>query len=150
MEKPKFNVRVYGILINNHQEVLLSDEEEQGKQFIKFPGGGLEYGEGLIEGLKREFIEECDLPIEILKHFYTTDFFIESAFGGGQLLSIYYLVKPLQEINFKISKHEYNFESQTGSSKQSFRFVPLEALINESVTFPIDQHVVKLLKSNYL
>nr|MBC7612099.1 NUDIX domain-containing protein [Pseudopedobacter sp.] len=150
MERPKFNVRVYGILINNHQEVLLSDEEEHGKQFIKFPGGGLEFGEGLINGLKREFIEECDLSIEILKHFYTTDFFIESAFGGGQLISIYYLVKPLQEINFKISKNEYDFEGQTSSSKQCFRFVPLEVLQNESVTFPVDQHVVKLLKSNYL
>ncbi|MBU0696538.1 MAG: NUDIX domain-containing protein [Bacteroidetes bacterium] len=150
MERPKFNVRVYGILINDRQEVLLSDEEEHGKQFIKFPGGGLELGEGLIDGLKREFIEECDLSIEILKHFYTTDFFIESAFGGGQLISIYYLVKPLQEINFKISKYEYDFGGQTGSSKQCFRFVPLEALQNESVTFPVDQHVVKLLKSNYL
>jgi ADP-ribose pyrophosphatase YjhB (NUDIX family) len=150
MDKPKFNVRVYGMLINDRQEILLSDEEEQGNQFIKFPGGGLEYGEGLIDGLKREFIEECNLPIEILTHFYTTDFFIESVFGGGQLLSIYYLIKPLQEINFKISKHEYDFEGQTGLSKQCFRFVPLKTLKKDSVTYPVDQHVVELLKNQYL
>ena len=110
MENKHFNIRVYGLLINEQNEILLSDEEEQGIQFIKFPGGGLEYGEGLIEALKREFIEECNLKIEIIKHFYTTDYFIQSAFGnGGQLVSIYYLVKPLQEINFKIASREYDF-----------------------------------------
>ncbi len=150
MVRSKFNVRVYGLLINDRQEILLSDEEEHGKRFIKFPGGGLEYGEGLIEGLKREFIEECNLSIEILSHFYTTDFYIESAFGGGQLLSIYYLVKPVKEINFKISTHEYDFEGQTGSSKQCFRYVPLSELKKNSVTFPVDQHVVELLKIKYL
>ena len=30
---------------------------------------------GLIEALKREFMEECNAEIEIIKHFYTTDFF---------------------------------------------------------------------------
>ncbi len=150
MDRTRFNVRVYGILINDHQEVLLSDEEEKGSQFVKFPGGGLEYGEGLIEGLKREFLEECNLPIEILSHFYTTDFFVESVFGGGQLLSIYYLVKPLQALNFKIGKHEYDFEGQTGLSKQCFRFVHLKSLEKDLVTYTVDQHVVGLLKDQYL
>ncbi|HEY0897744.1 MAG TPA: NUDIX hydrolase, partial [Sphingobacteriaceae bacterium] len=48
-----FNVRVYGLLINHRQEILISDEEEYGVRFTKFPGGGLEYGEGLLDGLKR-------------------------------------------------------------------------------------------------
>ncbi|MBC7655528.1 MAG: NUDIX domain-containing protein [Oligoflexus sp.] len=146
MDNKHFNIRVYGLLINDKNEILLSDEEEQGVKFIKFPGGGLEYGEGLIDALKREFIEECDLKIEIIKHFYTTDFFIESAFGnGGQLISIYYLVKPLQEINFKITSREYDFEDQLGESKQCFRFVPLASLEEQNVTFPVDKYVVELL-----
>jgi len=45
---PRFNVRVYGLLINDRNEILISDEQEYGMQFSKFPGGGLEYGEGLI------------------------------------------------------------------------------------------------------
>jgi len=48
----QFNVRVYGLLINDRQEILISDEQEYGIQFTKFPGGGLEYGEGLTDGLK--------------------------------------------------------------------------------------------------
>ena len=58
-----FNVRVYGLLINEFDQVLLSDEEESGFRFSKFPGGGLEYGEGLIDGLKREFMEELGIEV---------------------------------------------------------------------------------------
>ncbi|HEY1007169.1 MAG TPA: NUDIX domain-containing protein, partial [Sphingobacteriaceae bacterium] len=76
-----FNVRVYGLLINDGREILLSDEEEYGVRFTKFPGGGLEYGEGLREGLRREFMEECLAEVEVLDHFYTTDFYIKSAFN---------------------------------------------------------------------
>ena len=63
-----FNVRVYGLLINERNEILLSDEQEHGFRFVKFPGGGLECGEGLIDGLKREFMEECFAEIEVTGH----------------------------------------------------------------------------------
>ena len=76
----KFNVRVYGILITEEGDLLLSDEYDFGFPHTKFPGGGLEYGEGTRECLMREFIEECNLKIEVLDHFYTTDFFQKSAF----------------------------------------------------------------------
>lgn len=73
----KFNIRVYGI-IQVDSFLLVSDEKFNGITITKFIGGGLEYGEGLIDCLKREFIEELGIEIEILKHFYTTDFFVES------------------------------------------------------------------------
>ena len=57
----KFNLRVYGILINKNNEVLLSSELRFEKPMIKFPGGGLEFGEGLVDCLKREFQEECGI-----------------------------------------------------------------------------------------
>jgi 8-oxo-dGTP diphosphatase len=150
MNKKHFNIRVYGLLINEKQEILLSDEEEFGKRFIKFPGGGLEFGEGLIEGLKREFIEECNLSITVENHFYTTDFFIESIFGGGQLISIYYFVKPNHDIDFKIADFEFDFLGQEMNTKQSFRFIPIKDLEEKHVTFKVDKHVVNLLKQKYL
>jgi ADP-ribose pyrophosphatase YjhB (NUDIX family) len=88
-----FNVRVYGLLINADNEILISDEQEYGMRFTKFPGGGLEHGEGLIDGLKREFIEECGAEVEVTDHFYTTDFYVKSAFNDSQVISVYYLVK---------------------------------------------------------
>lgn len=142
-----FNVRVYGLLINEKKQVLITDEELKGYRFTKFPGGGLELGEGTIEGLKREFIEECNLEIEDINHFYTTDFFVKSLFSDEQLLSIYYLVKPVHAFKFQISTQAFDFKNQNGDPKQSFRMVAIDDLTDEDLSFPVDKHVLKMLKS---
>ena len=72
---PNFNIRVYGILLDKNKRVLISDEFIRGNYFTKFPGGGLEFGEGTRDCLKREFKEETGLDVEIKEHIYTTDFF---------------------------------------------------------------------------
>lgn len=144
MNKYPFNVRVYGLLINDKNEVLISDEQEYGIQFTKFPGGGLEAGEGLIDGLKREFIEECNLNIDVTAHFYTTDFFVKSAFNDSQVISIYYKVKNLEPVNLKIKTKVFDFDGE-GDVLQAFRWVKLEELKLEEFPFPTDQYVVKLL-----
>ena len=139
-----FNVRVYGLLINEKNEVLLSDEREYGMDFTKFPGGGVELGEGLIEALKREFIEECNTEIEVLSHFYTTDFYEKSSFNESQVLSIYYLVKSISplRLNFKVSVFDFD-----ELSSQSFRWKKITELQEKDVTFKTDQKVVQLLKT---
>jgi ADP-ribose pyrophosphatase YjhB (NUDIX family) len=143
----QFNLRVYGLLINEQHEILISDEKEYGMQFVKFPGGGLEYGEGLIDGLKREFVEECDVDVEVISHFYTTDFYVKSAFNDSQIISVYYLVNTISPLNLAIKTKPFDFDGQ-GELLQSFRWVKLSTLRPADVTFPIDQHVVKLLTNN--
>lgn len=145
----KFNVRAYGLLINEKDQILLSDEEEYGFRFSKFPGGGLEYGEGLIDALKREFVEECDAEVEVLEHFYTTDFFIKSVFNDSQIISVYYLVKPLSELALNFKDKIFDFDS-TGDILQAFRWKKIPELIMEDVTFPTDQKVIELLKERWL
>ncbi|HEY4323437.1 MAG TPA: NUDIX domain-containing protein [Mucilaginibacter sp.] len=140
----QFNVRVYGLLINNNDEVLISDEQEYGMRFTKFPGGGLEFGEGLIDGLKREFIEECNAGIEILSHFYTTDFFVKSAFNESQVISVYYKVGNLNDLNLPIKTIAFNFDGE-GDVLQAFRWLKIADLNPDDFLFPTDQHVVKLL-----
>jgi 8-oxo-dGTP diphosphatase len=140
----QFNVRVYGLLINDNNEILISDEQEYGMRFTKFPGGGLEYGEGLIEGLKREFVEECNAEIEVISHFYTTDFFVKSAFNDSQVISIYYKVKNLNNLDLTIKTLVFDFDGE-GDVLQSFRWVKLTDLRPDDFLFPTDQHVVKLL-----
>ena len=142
-----FNVRVYGLLINEHNEILITDEQEFGMRFTKFPGGGLEYGEGLIDGLKREFVEECNVEIEVLRHFYTTDFYIKSAFNESQMISVYYMVKNITPLNLAFKTIAFDFDGE-GDVLQSFRWVNMADIHSEDVTFPIDQHVVKLLINN--
>lgn len=143
-----FNVRVYGLLINESGQILISDEEEYGVQFSKFPGGGLEYGEGLIEGLKREFVEECDVEVDVIEHFYTTDFFCKSAFNESQIISIYYFVKPKNELQLRFKEVIFDFDSQ-GDIKQAFRWKNLSDLNLDDVTFPTDKRVVELLKEKW-
>ena len=139
-----FNVRVYGLLINDDNEILISDEQEYGMRFTKFPGGGLEFGEGLIEGLKREFMEECNVHIEVLNHFYTTDFFVKSAFNNSQVISVYYFVKNKGPLNLPFKTTVFDFDGE-GDVLQSFRWVKLTDLEREDFLFPTDQHVAKLL-----
>ena len=141
-----FNIRVYGLLINAYNEILISDEQEYGMRFTKFPGGGLEFGEGLSYGLKREFVEECNMNVEILSHFYTTDFFVKSAFNDSQVISVYYMVKNTSELNLNIKTTVFDFDGE-GDVLQSFRWVKIANLQIEDFLFPTDQHVVKLLKN---
>ena len=142
-----FNVRVYGLLINAQNELLLSDEFEYSQQFTKFPGGGLELGEGLIDALKREFIEECKAEIEVVSHFYTTDFYEKSSFNDSQVLSIYYLVKAIKPLQMNFKNVVFDFDQDTN---QSFRWVNVNDLKEGDVTFKTDKTVVNLLINKVL
>ncbi|MEH3115685.1 NUDIX domain-containing protein [Pedobacter terrae] len=144
-----FNVRVYGLLINHDIEVLVSDEQEYGIRFSKFPGGGLELGEGLIDGLKREFMEECEAEIEVLSHFYTTDFYEKSSFNDSQVISVYYLVKEKAPLQLAFKDKIYDFDGE-GDILQAFRWVKIEDLNIEDITFKTDKTVAELLKNQYL
>jgi len=146
--KYNFNVRVYGLLINERGQVLLSDEEENGFRFSKFPGGGLEFGEGLINALEREFVEECNTEVEIIEHFYTTDFFIKSVFNDSQIISVYYIVKPIAELVLNFKEKIFDFDSEC-EILQAFRWKDISALEIDDVTFPTDQKVVELLKEKW-
>ena len=140
-----FNVRVYGLLINEQDQILISDEEEYGFRFSKFPGGGLEYGEGLIDALKREFVEECNAEMEVIDHFYTTDFFCKSVFNESQVISIYYIVKNLAPLNLNFKDNVFDLDSD-GDILQAFRWKNIAELNEDDVTFPTDQKVIELLK----
>src|SRR5215218_5085349 len=129
------NVRVYGILVNEQKQVLGSDEFIRGGYYTKFPGGGLEYGEGTRECLAREFVEEMNLKVEVGEHLYTTDFFQVSAFNPNhQIISIYYRVKPLEPITARLSTVAFDFnEAQLKIYHQqneieTFRFIDWEQL----------------------
>jgi 8-oxo-dGTP diphosphatase len=142
-----FNIRVYGLFINNMGEVLLADELRFDKMMTKFPGGGLQFGEGPIDCLKREGIEEFGQEIEIMEHFYTTDFFQQALFyEDQQLLSIYYRARFKEEEQFIKSNIPFDFKNANKTEPISFRYAALDELKEEDLTYPIDKFVVKLLK----
>jgi 8-oxo-dGTP diphosphatase len=146
-----FVIRVYGVIVNERREVLLSDECQLGTKMTKFPGGGLEYGEGTIDGLKREFKEECNgQEIKNIIHFYTTDFFQKALFyENKQLLSIYYLAELSNPVKFQISTKPFDFEGNKNGN-QSFRWIKINNLNEAEITFPIDKFVAGKLKQLFL
>jgi 8-oxo-dGTP diphosphatase len=151
-----FNVRVYGILLGYNNQVLVSDELIRGDYITKYPGGGLEFGEGTRDCLKREFKEEMDLDVAIGDHLYTTDFFQMSAFNPEhQIISIYYFVKALEPIRVPLRTKPFDFDERElqiyaeRKETETFRFIDWTTFNAESVTLPIDKVVATLLKTKY-
>ena len=147
------NVRVYGILMLEDRRVLVSDEFIRGSYITKFPGGGLEFGEGTRDCLEREFMEEMGLKVEIGRHIYTTDFYQRSAFNPEhQILSIYYEAIALEAITAPIRIKPFDFDEQqmavyhaTGET-ETFRLIEWAKFSADSVTLPIDKVVAGMVK----
>ena len=151
-----FNLRVYGILFGKDKSVLVADEFIRGNYYTKFPGGGLEFGEGTRDCLKREFKEELDLDVRITDHIYTTDFFQMSAFTPDQqIISIYYFAEALEPIKAPLRNKPFDFDEKqmdiykkTGET-ETFRFINWKDFSEEMITLPIDKIVAKIEKEQY-
>ena len=151
-----FNVRVYGILIGENKQVLVSDEYIRGTYITKFPGGGLDFGEGTRDCLKREFKEEMNLEVRVGTHIYTTDYFQLSAYSQRQIISIYYYAHALEPIKVPLRQKPYDFDEQQlaiykqTEKTETFRFINWDEFSEGSVTLPIDKVVAKMLKDGHV
>ena len=147
----RFTIRVYGILFDVAKRILVSDEFIRGDYFTKFPGGGLELGEGTRDCLKREFKEETGLDIEVGDHLYTTDYFQPSAFNANdQIISIYYFVEAKDISNLAVKTKIFDFElhqiSDPEGQSEVLRWIEWSELNEDTVSLPIDKIVVGMLK----
>ena len=134
----RFNVRVYGICIRDGA-LLVNEEIIKGRRVIKLPGGGLDPGEGTRDGLKREWMEELGLEITVGAHFYTTDFFQQSAWDDSQVISIYYRVEvPVDCVLVNAEPNERTY------------WLPLAEVSAETFTLPIDQVVGRMISDSGL
>ena len=135
----KFNIRVYGLWIKN-QKVLISHENIDGFKMTKFPGGGLEFGEGVVDCLKREFREELGVELVELSLLHVSNRFIKSSFKNNeQVVAVHYLVKSNQEIS------NYNIVHPTGVGKlNSIQFVwsDINKELHDSLTFEMDKEAL--------
>lgn len=137
MSSGKFTIRVYGIIFRSGS-LMLSKELILGKSYVKFPGGGLEFGEGTRSALEREIFEETGWKARVKEHFYTTDFFQRSSFHPfpTQVISIYYFADIVEE------RVDENIEPE-----HELIWLPEESLSPAAVDLPIDKVVMKQLIS---
>jgi 8-oxo-dGTP diphosphatase len=147
--KIKYTIRVYMLILNERSEILLSDEYFMDMKMVKFPGGGMEYGEGTLHCLQREAMEEFGQKLTNIRHFYTTDYYQKAYFyQDHQLISIYYLANLSEPPKFRISDRPFDFpELKNGA--QSCRWVSLAEIEQEDLTFPVDRKVIGMLKTEF-
>lgn len=133
MEKiDTFNIRVYAI-IEHFGKILLIREYYAGENLIKFPGGGLEYGEGIIEALERELKEELNIELKSFTHFYTQEDFLRSKFNlNQQIITIYYRVEVSNIDRIKIIDKQIH----------EIIWQPINKLKEIEIPLPIDKLVV--------
>lgn len=140
----RYNIRVYGICIKDGR-LLVTDEIRFGQKMTKLIGGGLEFGEGLAAALKREWMEELNLPISVGTILYVNPFLQISAFDpNDEVLCHYFWVEPLAPLPVKTKTQQFDFEEEVEDA-QIFRWVPLSKLSPATFTFPIDQALVPIL-----
>ena len=138
----RFNVRAYGLLERSGR-VLVSDEVIRGLSVTKFPGGGLEFGEGLHDCIVREFREELNLEVEVTAHFYTTDFFVASVFDSdSQVISVYYTVRPLRK-----EDEPSICDLARAEGVRQVRWIALDEISEKDLTLAIDRKVAGMLRS---
>ncbi|MBL0356903.1 MAG: NUDIX domain-containing protein [Chitinophagaceae bacterium] len=149
------SIRVYGILINQQRQVLVSDEYIRGNYYTKFPGGGLETGEGTRDCLRREFLEEMNLKVEAGNHIYTTDIYQQSVFNNAQqILSIYYAAIALEEITVPLRNRPFEFDEaqlkiyEEKKQIETFRFVDWNEFSADTVTLPLDKIAAEIIKQH--
>ena len=134
----RFNIRVYALIIFKNN-ILLSRELIQNKLIYKFPGGGVEIGEGIVDALQREAKEEMGQHLNHITHFYTTNFFQRSSFDSSeQLISIYFKAS--------LSKHLNNRLKIPVKDQPVFEWKRLVDLDEENLHFPIDKKVLNMIK----
>ncbi|MEJ6589483.1 MAG: NUDIX hydrolase [Crocinitomicaceae bacterium] len=139
----RFNQRAYGLLINESQDILISDEFRFDTYFRKFPGGGVEYGEGIIDALKREFHEELGLHIESYEFLYFNDYFQESTFHVQTQVTCFYYIVKCQDIG-DLGKTSYDLPLIEEGEYQ--KWMPLRELTPDMLTFKIDRDALSVLK----
>lgn len=141
-----FTLRVYGLLIHNGC-VLVSDELIKGQRITKFPGGGLEFGEGLKECLVREIQEEVGVEAIDPHHFYTTDFFQQSAFHNTpmQVVSVYYTFKVADTAAIRVVQVPFTGINGPGD-QEVFRWLPIHEANDGVLSLPIDRVVWQMVR----
>lgn len=143
--KKSFVIRVYGFIINDDHEILIAEEFHYDTFMRKFPGGGLEHGEGIVDCLRRELKEELGFNLSILEQVFITPTFVTSAFNNSaQVIGVYFRVRPVEEM---ISLYRENSLPPTENGVEIFKWISIDALSKSDFTFTTDQDAFEYLVS---
>ncbi len=152
----KIRVRACGILIKDNKLVLVKHNEIGKNGFLWIPpGGGVEFGETATEGLRREFLEETGLEVEVQNLIFINEliddplhaielFFLVNHLGGqlmtgkdpelGDGEQIISEVKFVSESEINAIHHE-NLHKVFGWLKNKEGLISFDSLLNLEVKY---------------
>ena len=147
-------VNVRGIIVSDQGEIFcqqLTANDGKGRNFWCTPGGGLNIGESLLDGLHREMIEETGVKPEIGKLLFIQQFAEsgeQSAHGPNEQLEFFFLItnwQDYQHIDLEQTSHGVEEVAECGFvDPKTTRILPsyltevdLDWLINESTDVQI-------------
>ncbi len=86
--KRGIRIRVSGVLIRDNA-LLLVAHRKRGETYWLLPGGGVQYGESLVEALRREFMEELCVEVEVGRFLFACDSI--DPFGKRHIMNVSFL-----------------------------------------------------------
>jgi NTP pyrophosphohydrolase including oxidative damage repair enzyme len=151
-------VNVRGIIVSDQGEIFcqqLTANDGKGRNFWCTPGGGLKRGESLLDGLRREMIEETGVKPEIGRLLFIQQFAEsgeQSAHGPNEQLEFFFLItnwQDYQHIDLEQTSHGVEEVAECGFvDPKTTRILPsyltevdLDWLINKST----DVHIMSEL-----
>lgn len=97
MKPERFSCRIYGAWLregpSGRREVLLTRSRFKSREFVNFPGGGVELGEAPMQALRREYHEETGVAIKPVRVLYASEAAHLSTQVPMQIVSVYWLVE---------------------------------------------------------
>ena len=139
-------IRVKAVMMNSKKEILLAEAYTT----IQFPGGHLEEGETLDEGLKREVLEETGIILnDEYKPFFALKYFLKDypVQGNNRSIEIYYYYiytdEPYNLDNIYLDDQERN-----GNFKLAY--VPLKKLKKYLLKNPGNLEINKIVTNEML
>ena len=147
-------VNIRGIIINDQGEIFcqrLTARNSDGRNFWCTPGGGLEMGESLLDGLHREMVEETGVKPEIGKLLFIEQFAEsgeQSTHGPNEQLEVFCLItnwQDYQHINLEQTSHGVEEVAKCGFvDPKTTRILPsyltevdLDQLVNKLTEVPV-------------
>lgn len=134
-----FRVIVKGIIINNKRILTLkrASIEEFAPNRWEFPGGKLEDGEGIEEGLLREIREETGLECKIIRILYASDFTTKHT-GDSKILA-YLCSTDTYEVTLSHEHDDYKW-----ADRHEMREIIFSEILNDLDT----HHILELEELN--
>ena len=123
----KLRVRISGICLKDNQILLVKHKTINAEGILWAPpGGGMQFGESAIETLKREFLEETGLEIQVGALLFVNEY-MESPLHA---IELFFEVKMLND-NIKIG-----IDPELGNNQiiSEVRFVHWEEIKNSNLT----------------